>query len=69
MQFTFLKNNEVVNSLYNLIKTRPDNRSTFFAKELNTSVKNIERWLKQLKSENKVEFKGAPKTGGYIVKI
>jgi ATP-dependent DNA helicase RecG len=46
---------------------KPNNRSTLFAKELNTSVKNIERWLKQLKNENKIEFKGSPKTGGYVV--
>jgi len=32
------------------------------------SIKNIERWLKQLKTENKIEFKGAPKTGGYFAK-
>ena len=42
--------------------------STFFAKELNTSVKNIELWLKQLKDEDKIELKGSPKTGGYIIK-
>ena len=50
------------------IKKKPKNRSTFFAKELNTSVKNIERWLKQLKDEDKIEFKGSLKTGGYAVK-
>ena len=59
---------EGVKSLYELIKNKPNNRSTFFAKELNTSVKNIERWLKQLKDENKIEFKGSPKTGGYVVR-
>ena len=32
---------------------------------INTSVKNVERWLKQLKGTNKIEFRGAPKTGGY----
>ena len=46
-----------------LIKNKPNNRSTFFTNELQTSVKNIERWLKQLKSEDKIEFKGSPKTG------
>lgn len=60
--------NEGVKSLYKLIEKNPCNRSTFFAKSLNTSVKNIERWLKQLKDEDKIEFKGAPKTGGYFVK-
>lgn len=28
---------------------------------------NIEE-LKQLKDENKIEFKGSPKTGGYVVR-
>ena len=60
--------NEGVKSLYGLIKNKPNNRSTYFASELNTSVKNIERWLKQLKNEDKIKFKGAPKTGGYFVK-
>ena len=60
--------NEGVKSLYDLIKNQSNNRSTYFASELNTSVKNIERWLKQLKDEDKIEFKGAPKTGGYFIK-
>jgi predicted HTH transcriptional regulator len=59
--------NEGVKSLFEVIKNNPNNRSTFFAKELNTSVKNIERWLKQLKDEGKIIFRGASKTGGYYV--
>ncbi len=66
------KNNEGVNegvkSLYLLIKNNPYKKTPFFAKELETSVKNIERWIKLLKDEQKIEFKGAPKTGGYILK-
>jgi len=46
----------------------PNNKTPFFAKTLNTSVKNIERWIKQLRTEEKIEFKGSPKTGGYYVK-
>jgi predicted HTH transcriptional regulator len=60
--------NEGVKQLYELIKNNPKNRSTFFVKELQTSIKNVERWLKQLKDEDKIEFKGAPKTGGYCAK-
>ena len=60
--------NEGVNTLYELIKNKPNNRSTFFAQSMNTSVKNIERWLKQLKEEDKIEFRGVPKTGGYFAK-
>jgi len=36
---------------------------------MDTSVKNIERWLKRLKDEKKIEFRGAPKTGGYFAKF
>ena len=60
--------NEGVKTLYELIKKHPNNRSTFFVKKMNTSVKNIERWIKQLKTEDKIEFKGSPKTGGYFGK-
>ncbi len=34
--------NEGVKSLYELIKNNPNKKTPFFAKELNTSVKNIE---------------------------
>jgi ATP-dependent DNA helicase RecG len=27
--------------------------------------RTIERWLKQLKDQGHIEFRGAPKTGGY----
>lgn len=27
--------------------------------------RTIERWIKQLKNENRIEFVGNPKTGGY----
>lgn len=60
--------NEGVNQLFQLILKKPNQRSTYFSKEMDTSVKNIERWLKQLKDENKIEFKGSPKTGGYFAK-
>ena len=57
--------NEGVNQLYTIIKKYPNKKTPFFSKELNTSVKNIERWIKRLKKEDKIEFKGSPKTGGY----
>lgn len=60
--------NEGVKSLYELIKNYPNRKTPFFAKKLNTSVKNIERWIKQLRDKDKIEFIGAPKTGGYVVK-
>ena len=57
--------NEGVNTLQNLISTQPGLRSPALAQTLNTSPKTIERWLKQLKAQGLIEFRGAPKTGGY----
>jgi ATP-dependent DNA helicase RecG len=77
MQMTFYKNqdvgvnegvNEGVNKLYMTIRKHPNKRVPFYATELKTSEKNIERWIKQLKEEGKIEFQGSPKTGGYITK-
>ena len=62
------KINEGVNKLHKFIKLHPGNRTPFFAKELNTSVKNIERWVKELKVNDKIKFKGNPKKGGYYTK-
>ena len=57
--------NEGVEALHTLIKENRGKRTPFFTKKLGTSEKNIERWLKQLKEAGKIEFHGAPKTGGY----
>ena len=64
----FRRKNEGVNLLLATIKKYPGKRSSFFSKKLNTSVKNIERWLKKLRDEEKIVFIGAPKTGGYFLK-
>ena len=34
-------------------------------KHFNVTQRTIERWIKILKKENKIEFIGASKTGGY----
>ena len=60
--------NEGVNKLYEIIKIYPGNRTPFFSKKISTSTKNIERWIKELKLIDKIEFKGTPKTGGYYIK-
>lgn len=56
---------EGVKSLLDHIKENPGLRTTQIEKQLGVPVKTLERWLKQLKDQNKIEFKGAPKTGGY----
>jgi len=60
--------NEGVKNLFLLIQEIPGKRAPFFAQRMDTSVKNIERWLKDLKDEDRIKFSGAPKTGGYFVK-
>jgi len=32
------------------------------------TTRTLERWIKQLKENNKIEFQGSKKTGGYITK-
>ena len=60
--------NEGISELFDLIKMHPGKRTPFLAKELKTSVKNIERWIQILKKNDKIEFIGTPKTGGYYAK-
>jgi ATP-dependent DNA helicase RecG len=38
------------------------------ATAFNLSRRTIERWLKQLKDNQLIEYRGAPKTGGYYPK-
>jgi len=59
--------NEGVNLLLQHIKKNPGKRVPHFEKALKTSPKTIERWLKKLKNEGRIEFQGSPKTGGYKV--
>ncbi|WP_262492533.1 hypothetical protein [Niabella ginsenosidivorans] len=37
----------------------------FFVEQIKVPKRTIERWLTILRNENKIEFRGAPKTGGY----
>ncbi len=58
--------NEGVNSLLAIIKQNPGLRVPSLAQRASTSTKNIERWIKQLREVNDIEFRGASKTGGYF---
>lgn len=60
--------NEGVNQLRKTIEELPGKRTPHYAKTMGIPEKTIERWLKQLREENKIEFKGAAKTGGYFIK-
>lgn len=58
--------NEGVNSLYDYILSNPNSKTSQIAKHLNKPMKTIERWVAQLRQEDKIEFKGSFKTGGYF---
>ena len=60
--------NKGVNLLLQTITENPGLRTNRYSEILKTSPKNIERWIKKLKSQNLVEFKGSSKTGGYFIK-
>ena len=57
-----------VNRLLSFIQDNPGKRTVEIAKALGVPSKTLEKWLDRLKKERRVEFKGAPKTGGYFVK-
>ena len=57
-----------VNLLIEIIKSNPGKRTNDLAELLAIPPKTCEKWLKKLRQQNKIEFRGAPKTGGYFVK-
>ena len=56
-----------VRELLEFIQTNPGLRANELSEHIDTPLRTVQRWLKQLKDENKIEFQGAPKTGGYVV--
>jgi len=57
-----------IKELYSYIKENPALRVSELSKRLNTPAKTLERWIKKLKDEDKIEYKGSKRTGGYCVK-
>ncbi len=58
-----------VNSVLNHIKTHQPISVRSLSKYFDTvTQRTIERWIKQLKEDGKIEFKGSHKTGGYYAK-
>lgn len=60
--------NEGINSLYSFIKDNQGKRVSQIEKELHIPAKTLERWVKQLRDEAKIEYLGSKKTGGYFIK-
>ena len=59
---------EGVNALLAIINRHPGLRTPLLAEKMQTSAKNVERWIKQLKENDEIEFRGSSKTGGYFAK-
>ena len=57
-----------VNGLLAHVQANPGQRAGEMAVTFAVTQRTIERWLKQLKDSQQIEFRGAPKTGGYHAK-
>ena len=58
---------EGVSSLLVCIRNKPGLRIPELSEQIHVPAKTIERWIKKLRDENRIVFKGAPKTGGYFI--
>lgn len=56
-----------VNEILDFVRNNPGTNTTRIHKEFDIPRRTIERRLKKLKEQRKIEFRGAPKTGGYYV--
>jgi predicted HTH transcriptional regulator len=54
-----------VNDLLDVIRKNPGLRAPALAKRMGLTPKNIEHRIRQLREDQKIEFIGSPKTGGY----
>lgn len=52
--------------LLQLIQTQPGLKTAELVAQTGKPQRTIERWLKQLKENGLIEFRGAPKTGGLL---
>ena len=59
---------EGVKGLLDCIRKNPGLRIPELSEKLHVPAKSIERWIKNLRDEKLIVFRGAPKTGGYFVK-
>ncbi|WP_281324276.1 ATP-binding protein [Flavobacterium sp. IMCC34518] len=55
------------NSIFSFIAKNPGVNILSLINHFSVPKRTVERWVKQLKDDRKIEFRGAPKTGGYWV--
>jgi len=58
---------EGISDLLDCVRRKPGLRIPELSERLHVPAKTLERWLKQLKSEHKIVFRGSRKTGGYFI--
>ena len=55
-----------VTGLFAYLQAHPGKNAAQLAEATGLTRRTTERWLKQLRLDGKIEFRGAPKTGGYF---
>lgn len=53
--------------LFDAIKNNPGVNAPALAEMLQKSLRTVQRYLKQLSDTGRIEFRGAPKNGGYYI--
>jgi predicted HTH transcriptional regulator len=56
---------EGINLLLETIIQHSGRRVNFYSKKLQVPIKTIERWIKKLRDNGEIEFRGSKKSGGY----
>lgn len=59
--------NGAVNQVLQFITEKPGCRTNAIAEALKLPLRTVQRHLEQLKKQGKVEFRGAPRNGGYFL--
>ena len=60
--------NEIESSILATLEEAPGQKVKDIAKKIGKSIATTERYMSELKTKGLIEFKGAPKTGGYYKK-
>jgi len=51
--------------MFEFIQHNPGQRVSQISQSTGIPAKTLKRWIKQLKEQNKIEFRGSKKIGGY----
>jgi len=57
-----------INSLLTYVENNPGKKTADIGKGINVSTRTAERYIKKLRDDGKIEFRGSKKTGGYYKK-